>query len=334
MTNDLIAPKTGGHFLDGLNLPKLIAGPAGDALARLIGGAVDIPAAWLHRVAQGVHDKTEAKSLVSKAVAAAAADLARNDPAIVQRAAHSLLAKELRHQTNREAIAYKTVQLISHKALDESGAAVEERLHAVNEDWLNVFARYAEDASSDRLQELWSRVLAGEIRRPHAFSLQTLRFIAEIDEQIAADFEAIAPSVINGGFIPYPSQEGHQFERLLRAADFGLTTFPSANLQNSFNVSNPGAGSFVGFSCSYKSHSFVVTYDQAAEVHIACVLLTRIGQEIYSITQAEDDLEEARRFAAEYGKDGVVEINYLAKVPGNAPAVLLWSRPPAPAPAA
>jgi hypothetical protein len=50
MANDVVP--TGGSFLDELNLPKIVAGPAGEAIARLIGGAVDIPAAWLNRVAQ------------------------------------------------------------------------------------------------------------------------------------------------------------------------------------------------------------------------------------------------------------------------------------------
>src|SRR4051812_17823138 len=98
MPNDLVP--TGGNFLDELNLPKLIAGPAGEAISRLIGGAVDIPAAWLNQFAQSVKDKTEARTVISKAVADAAANLARNDPEVVRRAAHTLLSKELRHQTN------------------------------------------------------------------------------------------------------------------------------------------------------------------------------------------------------------------------------------------
>ena len=134
MANDVVP--TGGSFLDELNLPKIVAGPAGEAIARLIGGAVDIPAAWLNQVAQGFKDKTEAKTLVSKAVADAAAGLARNDPEVVQRAAHALLSKELRHQTNREAIARKVLKKLSEDP--------DVQAKKIEDDWLNVFERYAE----------------------------------------------------------------------------------------------------------------------------------------------------------------------------------------------
>ena len=115
MANDLV-PQAGStwlsEFLEKLNLPTILAGRVGEALSRLIGGAVDIPAALLHRVSQGVHDKTNAKSVVSKAIAERAAELVKNDPEIVQRAAHSFLSKELRHQSNKEAIARKTIELL------------------------------------------------------------------------------------------------------------------------------------------------------------------------------------------------------------------------------
>jgi hypothetical protein len=45
-------------------------------------------------------------------VAEAAARLAANDDAVVQRAAHNLLAKEYRHQKNKEAIAVRTIELL------------------------------------------------------------------------------------------------------------------------------------------------------------------------------------------------------------------------------
>jgi hypothetical protein len=158
-----------------------VAGPAGEAIARLIGGAVDIPAAWLNRVAQGIKDDARAKSEVSKAVAEAAANLAKNDPEVVQRAAHSLLSKELRHQTNRKSIARRAIQNLAKEPAAQTTKP--------DDDWLNVFERYAEDASSDRLQELWGRILSGQLRKPKAFSLQTLCFVAELDEPVVSLFE-------------------------------------------------------------------------------------------------------------------------------------------------
>lgn len=63
-----------------------------------------------------------------------------------------------------------------------------------DDDWLNVFERYVEDASSERLQGLWGKVLAGEIRRPGRFSTRTLRFLSEFSQADALTFESFAKS--------------------------------------------------------------------------------------------------------------------------------------------
>jgi hypothetical protein len=295
MTNDLVPQNASGNFLEQFNLPKLLAGPAGEAVSRLIGGAAEIPAAWLRRVTQGIDDKTEAKSVVSKAVADAAANLAKNDPEIVQRAAHNLLSKELRHQSNREAIARKTIELLQQDE-NNKGPTSEQSHHKVDEDWLNIFERYAEEASSVRLQDVWARVLSGEIRHPKTFSLQTLRFVAELDEEIAASFEKYVPSVVNEDFIPFPSSLAPhpQSIELFRLEEFGLILGAQGTLSKSV-TREKGAHGF-----HYKSHTLVLVLGAKQEIVIPAVVLTRVGKEIYSITHANDDVEQARRFAKRY----------------------------------
>jgi hypothetical protein len=144
-----------------VNLPKLLAGPAGEALARLIAGGADIPAAWLHQKAQAINDKTEAQSLITKTLAGAAAELVKTDPALVQRAAEAFIAKEIGHQHTRETIAIKAIGHL--KETPEAETTKPE------DDWLNMFARHAQEASSERMQELWSKILAGQLRSANSF---------------------------------------------------------------------------------------------------------------------------------------------------------------------
>ncbi|MDH8045783.1 hypothetical protein QIG18_27660, partial [Klebsiella pneumoniae] len=75
-------------------VPKLIAGPAGEALSRLIGKAIDIPTAKLEQIGQEIKDKTAAKSLVTKALSDDVAKGVVADKELVQRAADNFLAKE------------------------------------------------------------------------------------------------------------------------------------------------------------------------------------------------------------------------------------------------
>lgn len=174
-------PSFATELIQKFNLPEMIAGPAGKAISRLIAGAVEIPAAYLDAFAQSIKNKTEAKKVVSNEVATAAAKLAASDTNVVARAAHNLLAKEFRNQQNKEAIARKTIEILEEEAPTDPGernANQENRQPApdVDEDWLNIFERHAADASSERMQMLWARVLAGEIRKPKTFSLKSLRY--------------------------------------------------------------------------------------------------------------------------------------------------------------
>src|SRR6266481_4300893 len=275
MSNEVVP--TGGSFLDQLNIPKIVAGPAGDAIARLIGGAVDIPAAWLNRVAQGVKDKTDAKSVVSKAVADAASNLAKNDPEIVQRAAHSLLSKELRHQTNRESIARKTIENLAEDPTAETTTP--------DEDWLNVFERYAEDASSDRLQDLWGRIFSGQLRKPRAFSLQTLRFVSELDEQVVTLFEKWSPHVINNDHIANAPRQGPDFTDLLHLENCDLISGVTGQLNKTYKATEGLPRKIVELPFQFKDHLLLATLLRPVTIDISSVLLTRVGREIYSITK-------------------------------------------------
>ena len=231
MADDLVPIGEPPSFIDKLNLPRLIAGPAGEAISRLVAGAVDIPAAWMNQFAQGIRDKTEAKTVVSARVADAAANLAVNDPEIVQRAAYTLLSRQIRKQANREAIAKQTIEILEQ----EQAERPQETAQKVDDDWLNVFERFAEDASSERLQNLWAHILAGQLRRPHAFSLTTLRFVSELDVPTATLFEKYAPRIVNSDFIPYPPTSGVEFSELLRLEESNLTSGSGGTFRKIFD---------------------------------------------------------------------------------------------------
>jgi hypothetical protein len=163
MSDDLVPPTSSSAleaFVKQFNLPEIIAGPAGKAIARLVASAAEIPAAYLEDFAQSIKNRTSAKQIVSNEVAAAAAKLASNDHDIIARAAHNLIAKEYRRQKNEENIATIAIDLLQSET---AGHAVAEQQPGekippsrdVDEDWLNVFEKYAEDASSEKMQILW-----------------------------------------------------------------------------------------------------------------------------------------------------------------------------------
>jgi hypothetical protein len=293
-----------------LNLPKLIAGPAGQALSRLIGGATDIPAAWLEEIAQGIRDRKDARTAVSKALAGAAAELARNDDAIVQRATNAFLAKAIRAQENKEAVARKAVESLQespNKSEDSEGPA------APDDDWFNVFEQYAEQASSEKLQDLWGRILAGEIRKPKSFSLRTLRFIAELDQETASLFEKYADAVVANNFIPKPqSLKSPVLTELLQLQDCGLvaevlgTVVKPLPIKGPFGVLLPIADMWVQ-----------VTGKEDQHLNVPSILLTKVGREIVQILKKPFSLARAEEFAKIIPKGGVEQIRLVRIVPAD-----------------
>ncbi len=262
---------------------------------------------------------------MSKAVADAAANLAKNDPEIVQRAAHALLSKELRHQSNKERVARKTLEDLAHEPQAETTKP--------EDDWFNVFERYAEDASSERLQSIWGRILAGQLRKPKAFSLQTLRFISELDEQTVALFEKWAPYVINADFIPNPPKQGAEFTEFLELESCGLMTGVGGNLAKMFDLKLEAGetAKTVAAPFHFKDHQLKVFLMAPCSFSIPNFMLTRVGREIFPITTTPGALEPVKAFADWFPKENVERIICVPK--GQQP-MELWAKPAEPTPSA
>ncbi len=187
------------------------------ALNELLGGLTRIPAAWLQRQAQAIEDITAARSLVAADFAKAVAKQEIENPVLMQAATEIYLPSALRKAENRVRIAKLTYDYAADK--DTNGA----NSGPPDEDWMNVFTRLAEDASSDRLQDLFARILAGEVVRPGSFSLATLRTVAELDKSIAEDFSLIWERSVGEGVDDTDDfNRGEWFSRWQRLAEVGL----------------------------------------------------------------------------------------------------------------
>lgn len=66
-----------------------------------------------------------------------------------------------------------------------------------DEDWVNRFFSSAQDVSSRQMQELWGRILAGEIKCPGQYSLKTLDFVRNLTKADAALIEQFGALAIN-----------------------------------------------------------------------------------------------------------------------------------------
>lgn len=261
-------------------LPQVLAGPAGKAISRLVAGATNIPAAWLEQRAQRIKDQTDARTTIMKAVAKASANAAIADPALLDRALERHIAEIYRKQETREEIAKRTVEqlAIEPPAPDVTGGPSDE--------WMDVFERDAASANSDRLKDLYSRILAGEIRRPGAFSLATLRLLTILDSHIAKVFEEVLPYVVDGKFIPRELVNGKvSYEVILELEAAGIVITGGGMMTWQKELSPEG-------NCFFQlgNIGLAARFEGEGKRSFGAYTLTRSGAELATVSAAKPDL--------------------------------------------
>jgi hypothetical protein len=275
-------------------IPKALVPSSLKALDRLLGAAVDYPVALIRRETAKIESQTKAFEIVESAIAKSAGEIAGADIPTIDRALKVLVRKEYRKQSNREAVAAEALHELKSDTISSDN---EKTTPALDEDWLNVFERFAEDASTDRMQGLWGRVLAGEIRRPGRFSLRTLRFLSEFSQSDAVLFAevaniAIGEMLLKSLILPEGTKD---IRHLMQLEAAGLMT-DSTGLGLTLSLTFDPTGHVMindGELC------LVFRGEANTTITISCLSLTPLGVEVLSLVPNRDVRNAMRRVANE-----------------------------------
>ncbi|MBO9728408.1 MAG: DUF2806 domain-containing protein [Chitinophaga sp.] len=77
------------------------------------------------------------------------------------------------------------IESVTSIAADELKEEGEINNVEIDTEWINRYFNIVEDISSEELQILWGKILAGEIKRPQSFSLRTLELIKNLSKEEA-----------------------------------------------------------------------------------------------------------------------------------------------------
>jgi Protein of unknown function (DUF2806) len=146
--------------------------------------------------------------------------LANGDNDLIERAKRRLLIQEIDGQKNIESIANLAIPLLAPAVSNEP----------LNDDWRRRFFRYAEDVCTEDMQQIWSRVLAGEISAPRSYSLRALEVLRSLGSSEAELFRKICRLAFSDGTVPIPNGDintglkefGIEYREVLALRDFGL----------------------------------------------------------------------------------------------------------------
>ncbi len=159
--------------------------------------------------------------------------------ALNERAVSRLTHREMRRQANIE----KAV----HYAMDELLQVEQVSAEPVDEDWIARFFNIVEDVSNEQMQQLWGRILAGEIKQPKSYSLRTLEVLRNISPEEAAAFQRICRYIVKIGskhFIIDKSlclYKPDDIGDLNLATDIGLISLVTTNMPAEKQVINIGS---------------------------------------------------------------------------------------------
>lgn len=134
------------------------------------------------------------------------------NPSLEERANDRIILQEAKKQLNLESVtAYAAEELKNEPPVTDE---------PVDEDWKTRFFNIAEDISSDEMQALWGRILAGEIKQPKSYSLRTLELLKNLSKDEAEVFTKFANlKIVSGDKSVIYNQDNGVFLK----SEFGIT---------------------------------------------------------------------------------------------------------------
>jgi len=171
----------------GLPIPKPVVQNALKAFGRLCSAAIEVPSAYLEGVAAEKRAVTAARiKLIKKNATLIARDM-EVDKEYAQVAVRKFGQKIVREQVNLDLICEEAANQLKNT----DNAQTIEEVGQIDDDWLNHFEKEASQRSTEDMQILYGKILAGEIRRPSSFSIKAVKIMGELDNVAANLFKRL-----------------------------------------------------------------------------------------------------------------------------------------------
>jgi Protein of unknown function (DUF2806) len=248
-------------------------GPAAEKLAGTVQHVVEFVAGPERvRARAQAHADAEAYAIVTKAEADARAK------GLESRAFVRLKKRETRRQNNIEQITEKAVL-----HLPPPEQVSDER---VNEDWTSRFFEECQDISDAQMQQIWAKILAGEVARPGSFSPRTLTVVRDLTTKDAILFARLCSFIwhLPGWFHPTPIimnfqasevvEAGLYFSNLVHLKSIGLVEFSPSPMYLVQPARTEFSPSYFG-----KVHQLRCTTGEQQPL-IGCTVFTAVGIEL------------------------------------------------------
>ena len=250
-TSLLAAADVVSDLISDVTLPAPIKRNALKALSQLCTAAIDVPVALLEGFAAERRAETQARI---KLISHTSDQIARGlvvSPEYSNVAARKFGAKIVREQVNLDKISVVAAeQLLAETPLSDDLPEGSPTPAEINDDWLNAFEQEARHKSTEEMQQIFGRILAGEIAKTSSFSVKTIKLVAQLDDRVASLFRRlcslsislkIGPRIIDARVV---SLNGSASNNSL--AQYGLS-FDQLNVLNEYGLIIPEYNSWMDY---------------------------------------------------------------------------------------
>jgi hypothetical protein len=201
------------------------------------------------------------------------------------------VAEEVRKQIN-------VTRALLHAEEELEDDAQTPPIDSVNEDWLYRWRDSASQVSTEELQNLWGRVLAGEVKAPGRYSLRTLEFLRNLGKDEAEAIDRLSQFRLGGAIFREAeeilAQEGVNFGFLLSMQQIGIVAGVEAIGLEMTEVSIQSDT----FMLPLQSNGMVLVVkgqDPAAKLKLPIYQVTNLGNQVMSLVKFRANITYLRK---------------------------------------
>lgn len=201
---------------------------------------------------------------------------------IAKRASCRLAFQEITKQQNIEAVV--------DRAYDELSGEESANSEPVSQDWMSRFFNSVEDIGDEKMQEIWARILAGEIRLPNTYSYRTLeclRSITRLEAELFLRVSSLALRHAGTYFVAANNdllnQYGVPFSNILKLEECELMSAQNLSLTLSASTTN------ADYICNSKYIGFIKgTKPEMQKVVLSIFVFTESGRQLIKAIQPQE----------------------------------------------
>lgn len=223
----------------------------------------------------------------------------------VKRTQNRLAFQELRKQENIETVAGKALNLLEGKPQIEK--------EPVDVDWLVRFFNSVESIGNEEMQDLWAKLLAGEIQNSGTFSLRTMDKLCSISPKEAMVFQRLLNHTLRTNTKLFLLNDGdskkmYSYDDVLLMNECGLinsTPLLSTKIQITFAFSFP---------ILWSDNNVIMARAKEGQITISLPIypLTQVGKELAQVVGLDMETQEMEEIASNLSKKNP-KINFTVR---------------------